>query len=260
MAAWHLCKPNFFMDRIVTYLKKTFLGQQRKNTIRYMFPALLTFAALLGVAAVSSSKDSYVRLETSASTVEAGKRFTIDVYANAHVAVNAVDITLQFDSDAVEVLEVDRGQSVLTIWAEDPVVKDNSVILRGGTFRRGFIGEHKIASIDLKAKQTGKSSFSATNVVLLAGDGQGSPVTVGQSDNSKVNLYIYDENTTLESIGVNVAIKIITDIDGDGKVSLKDISAFMAAWGTRSATYDFNGDGKMTFRDFSIILADFFFK
>ena len=85
-------------------------------------------------------------------------------------------------------------------------------------------------------------------------------MTVGQNDKSSVNLYIYDENTSLESIGVNVAIKIITDIDGDGKVSLKDISAFMAAWANKDVSYDFNGDGKMTFRDFSIILADFFFK
>lgn len=247
------------MSRIVNILKK-FFSKPKKNTIRYMFPALVAFAAIFGAAAVSTSQQSYVRLEASSSTIEAGQRFTIDVYAKAHVPVNAVDITLQFDSNAVQVLEVDRGQSVLTIWTQDPVVQDNKVVLRGGTFRRGFIGEHKVASIDLKAKKIGQSTLSATNVVLLAGDGKGSPVSLGQLENSKVNLYIYDENTKLESIGVNVAVRILTDIDGDGKVSLKDISAFMSAWGSKDKAYDFNGDGKMTFRDFSIILADFFFK
>ncbi|MCA9357231.1 hypothetical protein H6784_00520 [Candidatus Nomurabacteria bacterium] len=225
-----------------------------------MFPALIMFAAIFGAAAVSTSQQSYIRLESTESTIEAGKRFTLNVYANAHVPVNAVDVTLKFDPKAVKVMEVDRGQSVLTIWTQDPIIQENSVILRGGTFKRGFIGEHKIASIDLLALSTGQSSLSATNVVLLAGDGKGTPVTVGQNDKSSVNLYIYDENTSLESIGVNVAIKIITDIDGDGKVSLKDISAFMAAWANKDVSYDFNGDGKMTFRDFSIILADFFFK
>lgn len=248
------------MGRIFTYIKNTLFSSPKKYTIRYMFPALVMFAAIFGAAAVSTSQQSYIRLESTVSTIEAGERFTINVYANAHVPVNAVDVTLKFDSNAVQVLEVDRGQSVLTIWTQDPIVQDNSVILRGGTFRRGFIGEHKIASIDLKAVKTGQSSLTATNVVLLAGDGKGSPVALGKSENSKVNLYIYDENTSLESIGVNVAVKILTDIDGDGKVSLKDISAFMSAWGNKNTTYDFNGDGRMTFRDFSIILADFFFK
>jgi hypothetical protein len=55
-------------------------------------------------------------------------------------------------------------------------------------------------------------------------------------------------------------VSIVTDLDGDGEVSLKDISAFMAAWLTRASTFDFNGDGRMTFKDFSILLSDSFFK
>ena len=55
-------------------------------------------------------------------------------------------------------------------------------------------------------------------------------------------------------------IKIISDIDGDGTVTLKDVSIFMAAWRNQDVIFDFNGDGKMTFRDFGIILSDSFFK
>ena len=59
-------------------------------------------------------------------------------------------------------------------------------------------------------------------------------------------------------LSAEATISIITDMDGDGKVDLKDISTFMAAWFTKAKTYDFDGDGRMTFRDFSIILADSF--
>lgn len=226
-----------------------------------MFPALLAFIAVFGAAAVSTSNSSYIRLVTSATAVETGERFAIDVYANAHVPVNAVDITLRFDSEAVEVLEVDRGQSVLTIWTQDPIIEKDKVILRGGTYKKGFIGEHKIASIDLKAKKTGQNIFSATNIVLLAGDGKGTAVSITDTADSNVSLYVYDENTNLDSIGVNVSVKIVTDINGDGEVTLSDISSFMAAWNNNNdVRYDFNGDGRMTFRDFSIILADFFLK
>ncbi|MCA9354018.1 MAG: hypothetical protein KC877_00685 [Candidatus Kaiserbacteria bacterium] len=225
-----------------------------------MFPAVISFAAVLGAAVITADDVSYVRLESSSATVEAGQPFSIAVYAYAHVPVNAVDIKLKFDGNAVEVTGVDTGQSVITIWTEEPVIEKNSVTLRGGTYRKGFVSEHLIATINLRSLQTGQKSFSVSDVVLLAGDGAGTPVSIGQTTDSSVSLFVYDENTSPESIGVNVEVRILTDIDGNGKVDLRDISAFMSAWHDKKVLYDFNGDGRMTFRDFSIILADFFFK
>lgn len=213
---------------------------------------------LLGASVITSKESSYIKLTADKSVVQAGDRIALDVYAYAHVPVNAVDITLRFEADAVEVIGVDRGQSVLTIWTEDPVIQSDKVILRGGTFKKGFLGEHKVATINLRAKQSGQSEFIASNVTLLAGDGRGTPVTVSESNNSSLSLMIYDENASPEDIGVDVSVAIVTDIDGDGKVSLKDVSSFMGAWTSKNRLYDFNGDGKMSFRDFSIILADVF--
>lgn len=229
------------------------------RTVKVMFSfSIFSVLMLLGANVITSREASYVRLETDKDIVMAGDRFSLDIFAFAHVPVNAVDVTLRFEEDAVEVLSVDRGQSVLTIWTEDPVVQKDKVVLRGGTFRNGFVGEHKIATIELVAKQTGQSEFLATNVSLLAGDGQGTPVAISESSGSSVNLYIYDENEDPENIGVNVAISVLTDIDGDGQVTLKDISSFLGAWSNGNKIYDFNGDGKMSFKDFSIILADAF--
>jgi len=221
---------------------------------------MLGFMLFLGANALPSTQTSYIRLEADAGTIRAGERFSLDVLANAHVPVNAVDITLRFDATNFEVISVDRGQSVLTIWTEEPVVTNNSVTMRGGTFRRGFLGEHKIATIILSAKQTGQGEFSAAEVTLLAGDGKGTPIKVSNVADSSLSLYIYDENTSPNDIGVNVNVSILTDLDGDGVITLRDISAFMGAWFNPTETYDFNGDGRMTFRDFSIILASYFFQ
>jgi hypothetical protein len=57
-----------------------------------------------------------------------------------------------------------------------------------------------------------------------------------------------------------VIVYIVTDIDGDGTVSLSDVARFLSAWRVKDAVYDFNGDGQMTFRDFGIILSDSFFR
>ena len=106
------------------------------RTVRYMFPIVAGAFVLLGAQLVTSVQSSYIRLEVDKTTVKTDERFSIDVYAYAHVPVNAVDVTLKFNGERAEVMAVDRGQSVLTIWTEDPVVTDNSVLLRGGTFRR----------------------------------------------------------------------------------------------------------------------------
>ena len=241
-------------------IQKLFSLKGTRGTVRYMFSGVFSLAVLLGAAAITATDVSYVRLEATKTTIEAGEQFSLDVYAFAHVPVNAIDITLNFDKDAVEVLGVDKGQSVITIWTEEPIIEDDKVILRGGTYRKGFVNEHIIATINLKAKKTGPSSVAAADVMLLAGDGKGTTVAVAESTDSSVNLYIYDENTDPGSIGVEVDVEIVSDIDGDGKVTLKDVSIFMSAWHDKSKIFDFNGDGRMTFRDFSIILADSFFK
>ncbi len=236
------------------------LKQRRRGTVRTMF-SFATLAFLLGAALITSTEASYIKLKASKSVLEAGERFSIDVYAYAHVPVNAVDITLKFEDAAVDVLSVDKGQSVLTIWTQEPIVKDDEVILRGGTYRKGFVGEHKIATIELEATKSGESELAVGKVVLLAGDGKGTPVSIAESNDSSLSVYIYDENEDPENIAVTVAVDIMTDIDGDGAVGIKDISAFMGTW-SGSATgkiYDFNNDGKMSFKDFSIILADAFF-
>lgn len=232
---------------------------KRAGTVRYMFSAVISIAALLGAAVVTSTETSYIRLEATSSVIKEGDSFALDVYAYAHIPVNAVDITLQFDQESVKVESVDKGQSVITLWTEEPIIESNKVILRGGTYRKGFIKEHKIATVNLKAKKTGQSLLAATDVTLLAGDGKGSKVAVSETNDTNLNLYIYDQNASPDTIGVMASVSIYTDIDNDGSVTLKDVSIFMSAWATKSKIYDFNDDKRMTFRDFSIILSDFFF-
>jgi hypothetical protein len=245
-----------FLRTLFSRFKDSFRFK-KSTTVKTMF-SFMSVALLLGAAIISGTDVSYVKLQTPKTVVEAGERFSIDVFAYAHVPVNAVDVTLQFEEAALKAIAVDRGQSVLTIWTEDPIIEKNKVILRGGTFRKGFIGEHKIATIELEAKESGQSELFASDIILLAGDGKGTPVKVAKSNTSTVDLYVYDENTDPTNIAVKASVAIITDVDGDGQVGLRDISSFMGAWGNKTQIYDFNGDGRMSFKDFSIILADAF--
>jgi hypothetical protein len=227
-------------------------------TVRYAFSFLFLFAALIGMAAVVSKDGTYIKIITPQSSFEAGSVFPVDVYVYANAPVNAVDISISFPEKQIEILGIDKGESVITLWTEDPFVAGDTVVLRGGTYKRGFVGEHKIATINAKALTAGKAEFIANNVKILAGDGKGTEIPTDLSRGKLITTITEPGvGTTIQGEGV---IVVITDIDSDGQVTLTDISSFMASWASKDKVYDFNGDGSMTFRDFSIILADFFLK
>lgn len=244
----------------VKWFQNILPSKSRSRTVRYMFPVIFSALAILGASVISSSNSSYLKLTPSKTIVMSGEVFSIDVYAYAHVPVNALDVKIDFLPGSVEITGVDKGQSVLTIWTEEPKIEASTISFGGGTYRRGFIGEHLIATINVKALYSGKTEFTIKEVNLLAGDGKGTPVAV-VSDNemTKQSFIIYDQNSDPEQISAELGLKINADIDGDGKVTLRDISSFMAAWYSGSVVYDFNDDKKMNFVDFSIILAKSFF-
>jgi hypothetical protein len=189
--------------------------------------------------------------------VKKGDLFFIVVSASAHVPVNAVDITVNYPESQMEFSGVDTGESVITLWTENPYAEDGVVYLRGGTFQKGFLGEHLIAKIRMTATESGTARVTAGSARFIAGDGKGTEVSVSESDDGSTRIYIANEDGSL--VG-EATVFIVTDIDGNGTVDFRDISAFMAAWFNKTAVFDFNGDGKMNFRDFSILLADSFFK
>lgn len=226
-------------------------------TVRYAFPLVIVATIFASLASVVTNNESYVTIKTNVETVTRDQEFFIEVLTTTHVAVNAVDLTISYPEDKVSVLGIDTGTSVITLWAEEPYASGGKIYLRGGTFRKGFIGEHPIARIRVKANESGSARVFVSDSQLVAGDGKGSSVQVSDSSKNEVRIAILGENGKITG---EATLAIITDTNGDGKVDLSDVSAFMAAWFTRGKTFDFNGDGHMTFIDFSILLADSFLK
>jgi hypothetical protein len=227
-----------------------------------MFPALLGTVLLLGATAISGtgSGKSYVFLTPDTKTVEVGQIFSVKVGVSAHTPINAVDITVEYPPDKVEVFGVDKGQSVLTLWTNEPVITLDYVQMTGGTFKRGFIGQHEIATIKFRAIAPGQYEIRSQDVTFVAGDGTGNEVLASTLPVHKTVMFNFDENTTPEAIKVAASSGVSTDINQDGKTTLQDISAFMGAWSNKNQLFDFNNDGYMSFKDFSIILADYFLK
>lgn len=250
--------------RILHWITRQYKAYRHKTTasytVKYMFPALLGSVLLLSANSITSIDQSYVYLSSDIRTVEVGELVSVEVGVSAHTPINAVDITIDYPADMVEVFSIDRGQSVLTLWTEDPVVTTDSVRFAGGTFRRGFVGDHEIATVKFRAQKTGQYRITTGAVTFVAGDGSGDEVAADTNPANSTSLFNFDENTSEEQIRVAIAQGVTTDLNQDGRVTLQDISAFMGAWNTQTQVYDFDRDGRMTFRDFSIILADFFLR
>jgi hypothetical protein len=245
-----------FFERLRKKLKVEHKNN-RATTIRFMFPLMLGTVAILFANIISTDK-SYIRLVPSETMVMSGEDFTIDVFVNAHVPVNAINVNIGFSSEMVDILNINTGNSVLTIWTHEPIVEDETIKFSGGTFKRGFLGEHLIGTIKARAKYTGNTEFFINNAELLAGDGKGSSVAIDNS-NTKTSFYFYDQNDDPAKISAEVRVNINADIDGDGNVTLRDISTFISNWTSKQTLYDFNSDGRMNFIDFSIILSKSFF-
>lgn len=210
-----------------------------------------------GFAAVITEEQSFVTITTTTKNVTEGDAFSIMVRATAHTPVNAIDITIAYPENQIEVTGFNTGESVITLWTEEPHAENGLIYLTGGTFQKGFLGEHLIAEVRVRATESGTAYVAKDSATFIAGDGLGTEVLVADSNLDETSVRIAGADGTI--VG-DASVFIVTDIDGDGNVGFSDISTFMAAWFDKHTVFDFNGDGKMTFRDFSILLADSFFK
>lgn len=233
------------------------------STVHYMFPIVAMSFGIIGATYIAGGS-SYVILTPTPAYVASGDTLLIKVEAVAHTPVNTVDIEVSFPSDQLKITGIDKGGSVITLWTTEPKVEGNKVILRGGVYRKGFLGRHTIATLRAKAINAGDADILVRNSVFLAGDGKGTQVTIDKGNHKSAAIEIGAPGTTATKKGTTltgkVAVEVITDIDGDSDVDFADIQAFMSAWQRGGKVYDFSGDGRMTFRDFAILLSDSFFK
>ena len=251
-----------FIQRVLFRISSMFRPHQRGPVKRLFSLGILALVGSGTLALVQlSSTSENIAFMKAPPVVIVGESFTLDIFLDVAEEVNAVDLTISYPDDRLAITNLRDGQSVLNIWTEDPVAKGGQIVLRGGTFRRGFIGEHRIISVRAVPTRPGHITLQPEELTLLIGDGTGREVAARTITLDPLRIRaISPEQAKAEGVtGADQReTQLRADLTGDGRVTMTDISMFLAAWGNRDVIYDFTGDGQMTFRDFSIVLAEFF--
>ncbi len=115
-------------------------------------------------------------LMPQSQTVYQGDTFIVEARLDTEREdINAVKSDLIFSPDLLEVIDLSKGGSMLSLWAKEPVFSnEDSFISFTGGLPGGFIGEGLILKTTFLAKEVGKTniSFKEDSQVLL-NDGMG---------------------------------------------------------------------------------------
>ena len=185
------------------------------------------------------------RAQPSEGAYSVGTSVPIDLEVDASdTSVNAVEATIEFATDTVDISDLKFDDSMVSLWVKEPSVLDGTITFSGG-MTTGFNGMHgKILSFVLKPKHAGTANLAITNAQILAADGNGTNVLQSVVP---AKLRFFDV-TKLDPL----------DMNADGTVGLSDLGYLIAHMGTSTdLRADLNHDGVVNLKDASIFMSRF---
>ncbi|MEK7639283.1 MAG: dockerin type I domain-containing protein [Patescibacteria group bacterium] len=225
-------------------------------------------AAVIGISSIllgptMAGPTAEMRIEPSGGTIAVGEDFKVDIIVESREPVNVFKGLLSFDPTVLAITSIDYNTSAADLWAERPWFSNGEGTLNfiGGTTRPGgFTGTEKLISITFTAKASGKAKMVMTDVRILKHDGLGTDSVLATPLDSIFTIAPeeLEKSTKLETslIGPTVVVTDTpptTDLNGDGKQTILDVSIFMSDLASQNRQSDFNGDGKVDLADLSIL-------
>src|SRR3989344_4199192 len=103
---------------------------------------LIILCSLFSVALPQAASAAVLTIEPPTGTFIVGSTFSVPVYVNTEgEAINAIEIEGKFPEDKLQIISPSAGQSVITLWAEQPTYNN-----RNGTFSlQGLISDGLVA-------------------------------------------------------------------------------------------------------------------
>jgi len=143
------------------------------------FYILLPFLLLFSISYILIpllARAATLYLLPQSQTVYRGDSFIVEIRLDTgDEEINALEATLNFPANLLEVIDFSQGGSILNLWLKEPSIINGRISFIGGR-AGGFKGEGLILKINFRGKEIGKAeiSFKEDSKVLL-NDGKGTP-------------------------------------------------------------------------------------
>ncbi|MBI5742654.1 MAG: hypothetical protein HZA25_02355 [Candidatus Niyogibacteria bacterium] len=141
--------------------------------------ALSAFVIASFIFSASSTYAATLSISPEAKSLKIGEEFNFDLNLNTEGAeVNAAQATVQFPTDLLELVGVNRSGSVFNFWVEEPVISNEDGTLKfiGGTSKIVSGATLKVLTLQFKAKGAGKKDVAMSEAVVTAADGKGTNI------------------------------------------------------------------------------------
>jgi len=120
-------------------------------------------------------------LSPSSGSHYKGENFKINILVSSDIAINGVSGVLDFPTQYIKVVSIDKGNSVLNFWVEEPSFSNASALgnirFEGVALNPGFMGNgQNIATITFRADWQGTADLNFSQWSILANDGLGTDV------------------------------------------------------------------------------------
>ena len=231
----------------------------------YGLPSLLVAVAILGAVAVTGFEmlpsafphEARMYIDPEAHTAVLGDTVVLTIRAESSVPVNVFAGDISFNKNVLQVQSIDYNTSIADLWAVKPWYENGAgtMTFGGGTTKHdGFVGNGALITITFKTVGAGDSAVHLKNVHILKHDGLGSDATVKDSIDSILTVLppAVPERTNSHIAVVKEVPS--TDLNGDGVVTVKDVSIFMLHLLGNDPRFDFNLDGTVDTDDLRILL------
>ena len=146
---------------------------------------------------------------TTSQEVGLDSRFKMDILMNTQgEKINAIEGSVVFSRDFLEVKEISDGNSIMNFWAQKPKLFSGNEIVFSGIVPGGYKGgSGKLFSIVFQSLREGNATIGFSGLKALLNDGKGTPAELKiqeyglkiSGDIPSLKSYIPDFRTDIES-------------------------------------------------------------
>jgi 5-hydroxyisourate hydrolase-like protein (transthyretin family) len=191
-----------------------------KSKIIYFIFIFILFGILFFIFNVHKVNAATLYFSPSSGNFTVGDILTTSILVNTQgQAINNTEAIINFPSDLLEVVSVNKSGSIFSLWVEEPAFSNSAgtISFNGGLPTPGFNGTMgKIINIIFRVKGTGLASLIFSSAAVRANDGYGTDILKSPAQ-AQFNLVPVEVPPTIFPVGAPEAPKVFSSTHPDSE-------------------------------------------